>query len=283
MPKPFIAVCIASRGVGHYRTIAGVIREVEPYPHRWCWSIGNPIPAAQNQVAAEALSDERVSHLLFIEDDHLLPVGVLDAMLRMQASIVGAPYQLRGDISCVIESPAGVELIGLGCTLVQREVFAAMPEPPFQVDSRQAWTAQGWKDTGIPEHAGGQDIFFCRNARAAGIPIRVLDKTFQVGHLETVRAGARANYGTDEVICWGGSPDMPYYPHKERNMAVEHWRSPSSDLTLDLDPDTPEGAAEINFRRNNGFVRVNASEAKSAEKAQAEADAARAGTPEPKK
>jgi hypothetical protein len=270
---PFIAVCLPSRGVGHLRTVAGLLRETAPYPHAWYFAFGLPIPDSHNAVVRSALADERTQYLLLAEDDHLYPVGVLDAMLAANAPIVGIDYLMRNGPRCVIRDASGEPvLVGLGCTLIRRDVFAALPDPPFQVGTRQQWDGVGWRDTGVPEHAGGQDIFFCQQARAAGFRITVLDG-WEVGHLELQRAGDHVNYGVDRVICHGGIGDLPWRPESRRTgMAIETWKSPS-DLVIPFDTDVPGALEEIAFRQANGWVKVSASEAKPLVKAQEKAQA----------
>lgn len=273
MSKPFIAVCLPSRGVGHYRTILGIQREVEPYRHLrpYCLVVGEPIPDAHNLAVRQALVDERVTHLWLLEDDHLLPAGVLRALLSADAPIAAAQYLLRNGRPSVLRDAHGeVVLTGLGCTLVRREVFERLPDPPFQVGNRLQWEGGGWRDTGQPEYAGGQDIFFCNVARAAGIPITVLDG-WQVGHLEAVRTGARANFGMDEIRCWGGDPSMPHYPRTWRDIMGERvYLRLAHGTVIDMDVDSDQYQRFL----SQGAQVIKPAEARPALKKQEEQNAA---------
>lgn len=242
MTKPFIAICYPSRGTGFDATWLGVVREIEDggYPHIWCPALYMPIPDAHNETVRLALADERVTHLWFVENDHLFPAGVLAALLALDAPIAAAEYVLRGGLRCVIESAAGVELVGLGCTLVKRAVFTLVPDPPFQVGRRQQWTGSHWQDRPGYEHAGGQDIFFCQQARKAGLRIEIL-RDRDVGHLELKRAGDHVNLGMDWIRCWGGAARYPYYPPKREDMMskVVYLQAPGG-LVIDMDTASTE-------------------------------------------
>lgn len=258
--RPFIAVCIASRGTGHIRTMAGAVREVEPFPHVWCWSFGNPIPAAQNDITAQALADKRVTHLWFVEDDCLVPDGALMQMLAAAQSIVTIDYQTRAGRSITTRNPAGeIVLTGMGCLLVRREVFAHVPNPPFQVSTRYVLTPAGeWMDTGKPEVYGGHDAYFYREARKAGYRIHQLDGV-EAGHLDVVRAGhRRGNYGYDEVISYGGVGVSLRPEPREEPMAQRWFRSPQG-VVIDLDP---KKGGQVEFYLRHGWQEISKTEAK---------------------
>lgn len=265
-----VAICIASRGVGHYRTIAGVLREVADVPHSFHFALGLPIPDAQNLCVEQALADPAVTHLWFVEDDHLIPVGALSALLNAHAPVAAIEYLLRSGLSSVMRDAGGtVRLVGLGVTLIERAVFAAIPSPPFQVSTRHTLENGRWIDTGVPEHAGGLDAFFCRQVVQAGLQIAVVPGV-QAGHLETVRVGGRDNEGIDEVRCWGGSDDLPWYPKRRDSMAARYLKS-ASGLVIDIDP---ELGGDVGFYLNNGWTEIGKREFDSALKAQLKAQEA---------
>lgn len=265
-----IAVCMASRGTGHIRTLAGLIREVEPYPHVWCWAFGLPLTEAVNSLVAQALAHEQVSHVLFAEDDHLWPVGGLASLLAEDADIAAINYPLRSGRSCAIWNRAGEPvLVGLGLTLIRREVFARVPAPPFQVGNRMQWDGDGWKDSGLPEHAGGQDVWLCRAARAAGCRIAVV-AGMEAGHLDLVRRGDHVNFGMDEIICHGGA-GLPWYPERRPAMPVVWVKSPDGAIAFDLDT---EKGGDPDWYLRRGWSKITATEAKPIIRQQQEANAA---------
>jgi hypothetical protein len=261
--KPHIAVAYPSRGTGHDPTIFGVIREIEAggYPHTWCPAFYLPIPDAHNDATRQALADPRVTHVWYLENDHLLPLGILDALLAADAPIAAAEYRMRNGLSTVIRDGHGeVVLVGLGCTLVRREVLAAIPDPPFVVQTRQRWHGGAWIDTGIPEHAGGQDIYFCQQLRAAGYRITVLDPQWQIGHLDVEHAGGRTNRGIDRVVCYGGAPEIPWRPQRRvTDMPEIAWlKHPQGTLVIDMDKAHPNYQKKL----KQGWIEISEEEAR---------------------
>ncbi len=268
---PFLALCVATRGLAHLRAVASLIAEVEAVavPHVWCWSFGLPIPDAQNSITQQALADRRVTHLLFFEDDQLAPVGVLQAMLAADQPIVTVDYRGRHDRGLIQRHPVtgDVLLTPMGVLLVRREVFARIADPPWQVGTRWEISESGeWQDTGKPEWYGGHDGFFSRQVLAAGYTIHQL-AGFEAGHLETRRLSprdVRTNYGADTEHCWGGV-NVRFRPKaKEGEMAERVFLKSPAGHVIDMDPD--ESEYEVFIKR--GFTRVAAAAAKPALKAQ---------------
>jgi hypothetical protein len=271
-----IGVATASRGVGHMRAAASLIREVEPFPHTWHWVFGRPIPDAQNEVTALALSDPDTTHVFYWEDDMLLPPGVLAAMLAADAPVVTVQYPLRsGQPAVVRQPPDTVLLTGMGCLLVRRDVFAQIASPPFQVE-QPAWGIEGggWRQSDRIEWYGGHDGFFSRECLRQGIRVMLLDG-FECGHLETLKLAprqVRTNVGMDVEICHGGA-GLPYRPEARKvgEMAEKVFIKSPSGHVIDMDPD------DANFKlfvEQNGWTVVNKTEATVALKRQEKANEA---------
>lgn len=247
MTEPFIALCYPSRGMGHDRTSFGAFRELRRYPHILCPAFGLPMPDSHNLAAEQALADARVTHLWFVENDHLLPPGVLAALLDADAPVVAAPYTMHNAVPLGIRDKRGaLVLVGLGCTLIRRDVFAKVPTPPFQINAdlwdrkADAWgTGETAPLLGLPRpHAlvSGPDTYFCRELRRAGIPIAMLDDTWQVGHLAVMQRGQTNAISVDQVRMDGGQPDYPWAPSKEVVMPEEiaYLKSASGTLFIDM-------------------------------------------------
>jgi hypothetical protein len=77
--------------------------------------------------------------------------------------------------------PVEVDALGMGCTLIPVEVFRQVPRPWFAFQRNE----YGWNRI-------TEDIWFCRQARAAGCRLWV-DPTINVGHVAHVVVGVN-NY-----------------------------------------------------------------------------------------
>lgn len=213
-----VALCYASRGVGHMPSIFSALREIKTCGVEFtlCPSFYRGIPDAQNHVTEQALSSS-ADVLWFVEDDMLLPVGVLAAMLEEHehgARVVTVDYQGRSASGRFImkDNTGRVMLTPMGCLLVDRSVFAELPVPPWQVHTTQTALPDGtWIDTGKVSVQGQQDVFFSRSCWERGIEIVALDG-WEAGHLDVKEYGGRHNFGVDTVLCYGGKGDLQWKP-----------------------------------------------------------------------
>ena len=140
-----------------------------------------PLEYKRMQLARRALEWGADYHLL-IDWDHTFP---RDALLRLAGHdlpFVAANYPARHEtpLPVAVGSSIGrgvepVAAVGLGFCLIKSEVFSAAPTPWFQ----NSFDANG-------DFLCGEDVHFCNQVRAAGIPIHV-DHGLIVGHIaETV-------------------------------------------------------------------------------------------------
>ncbi len=137
----------------------------------------------QRNLLASGLLQSDYTHLLMLDADHLHPVDVVE---RLMGHVLTDPRRLvmsglsfrRGppfDPTAWYESPEGVrpmqqwphglikvDLIGGFCTLVNREVFERLEWPWFRI-------VCSVKDRTF----GGEDIYFSRKCKQAGIDLWV--------------------------------------------------------------------------------------------------------------
>lgn len=193
---PHLAVILTSRGTLSTRMKASVERELRALvvPHRFFYAHGKRIPDCFNDPVEEALKGP-FNYFWFVEEDVVVPEGGLNAMLNMsfakENGVVAINYPLRqyrtrsegwfkqGD-SLKFRS-----WVGLGCTLVRRDVFEKMREknisPLFKPASLVAvhrGSATKQRELMLVEGRrkyGGQDIYFCFFAREVGFEIAVVD------------------------------------------------------------------------------------------------------------
>jgi hypothetical protein len=156
----------------------------------------------------QALADEDVTHLWFIEDDMILHPTILKRMLDKDLAVVTADYPItptgRGSVFKV-----GTEVIfcGTGCMLVKRQVFDVLEAPYFRTDMR--WSIKNYGESlkmsrsnmdGVDGY-GLHDINFCMSLYAHNIPIHVVST--KLGQRKLVALGeAGTNEGAHNIEEW---------------------------------------------------------------------------------
>jgi hypothetical protein len=122
----------------------------------------------------------------FVEEDVCIPKDAFQLLLDLDADIAAINYgthlihsvQNKPWISAMRSLDTGELLwVSLGCTMVRRCVFEAMPKPWFRVDQDisarlKNWTE--WKYELIPREwdYGGQDSTFCFRATQLGFTLK---------------------------------------------------------------------------------------------------------------
>ena len=173
------------------------------------------------QDALQAALDENVTHLLWVDSDMAFPKDALIRLLKHNRPFVGINYSSRGlppVYVAIKESEPGtkcpttaastgleeVEAIGFGLALMDlRRIRPLLWEQPW-FDYRYLPKSKNWV---------GEDVYFCRMLRAAGIPALVdHDLSKDCAHIGLFK------YKLDHVAAWGvtdGASD-----HELRNATV---------------------------------------------------------------
>lgn len=199
-----IAVCIASRGLVHSRTIESVLKNVQD---NWklFFTHDQPIPDAQNSLVKKAL-EWGADYLWFVEEDMLTPERTLKEMLKEDKEVIALDYPVgEKRYSCIARKNGEILWCGLGCTLIKREVFEKIGEPYFEADKTVRITSHDPFEYEIDENTpykyGGHDILFGIKIREKGVEISQLEGT--AGHIKPVTEGTQgSNTGTHEFEVW---------------------------------------------------------------------------------
>ena len=137
----------------------------------------------------------QAEYILWLDDDHVFPPDALIRLLTLNLPFVAAIARIRvdGDVETVFSNafqgdrmviPAAdggveeVDAVGLGICLMRTAALHGIQRPFFQFDTASMV---------------GEDIYFCRKLRAAGVKLHV-DHSLsrEVGHIaETVLTFAR--------------------------------------------------------------------------------------------
>lgn len=190
-------VCTPSRGLIHSRTVeavmAGIATAVAAGHESRGWIVSHdlPIPDCHERVFELGMATG-ADVLWSIEEDMVPPAGALLASIELGADIAAMQYPVglpsgmvdvkgkaaTGTFNCLQASPGGVfDWCGLGCTLISRRVFEALPRPWFATDKTyEVWHFGNVKTTrnivDNPFDYGGEDVNFGQRVTELGFVIR---------------------------------------------------------------------------------------------------------------
>lgn len=138
---------LPSRGLLFSQTFQELLRELKPLNHKIYFAHNRPIPECFNEPLEKALKDKQVTHVLFCEDDMMIPEGVLQKMIDLDVPATALDYPFKNDgEATILHDPQGYALYsGTGFLLVWREIFDKMPKPIFRTDL--AWDVRIEKGT----------------------------------------------------------------------------------------------------------------------------------------
>jgi len=194
MTKPHVAVCVPSRDM----VSAGFAFDLCRMVVRADCDVsllniqGTLIVNQRTDLAKQAIA-MGATHILYLDDDMRFPADTLDRLLAHNKAIVAANYATRKfpiqpvafandeDLTRVHTNPdstglESVSSVGMGVMLVKSEVFDKIGLPYFMI----GFSMKNQEFT-------GEDIFFCRKARAAGFDVYVdHDLSKEVKHTGTL-------------------------------------------------------------------------------------------------
>jgi len=187
-----LAILLPSRGLVFSETIEEVLREVAPLSHEFFFAHCRPIPEAFNEPMDKILQGD-FTHVWIVEEDMVLPKGILQELLDLQAPIATMDYPAVEGVMCVKRDSKGeVEYTGTGCLLIERGVLELVDKPIF--DTSHIWDTSGkylGKRDPREKIYGQHDIYFFNQIKKLGIPVKV-SKT--IGHQRKI-----VEYGQKEV------------------------------------------------------------------------------------
>lgn len=200
-----LAVVIASRGLMFSETLEELLGELKDFDHKLFWSHGNSLPDCFNFPVEEALADPEIFAVLIVEDDMIIPKGILKRMFERHYPVVAVDYPFKNDgDATMLHDPAGNAIYsGTGFMLLAKAVLAALPKPIFRTDT--AWDTMIKGDTLVfwPRKLnkvayGLHDVNLGIMLFANNIPIMPMFKT--AGQRKLVKLGEKnSNNGAHEI------------------------------------------------------------------------------------
>jgi len=169
-------VCICSRGLLHSRMMESVDLEIR---QGWkkLYSHDLPIPEAQNDIVGRALELDP-DFLWFVEEDIVVPEGILKRLIDARSDIAVATYKLEGGLMShrMLRNRVGVAFAGLGCTLIRRSCFDRLEKPYFRTDMGYELGCDDEPVRSRYEHQyGGQDVQFFMRTLEKGMHTEFVD------------------------------------------------------------------------------------------------------------
>lgn len=199
--------------VAHYKGYAGMTTMLGS-----CYAHMNV-----NELVAVALQDDRPwDYLLHLEQDMIMPPGLMERVGNYTDPIVGVMYFGRvmhnqqaipgyfedglfrrmsdAEAGALLEAPGlhPCGAVGLGCTAIRRDVLEGWAEERWPWFQSPTTAATAW----------GHDVWFCKEAAAQGWPT-VVDTTLAAEHLGTWRSSPRTFNARRVYDAWEGSQAQP--------------------------------------------------------------------------
>ncbi len=203
-----IAVVLPSRGLIFSQTAEEILANLKGLPHVFYFSHGKPLPDCFEEPVGRALENKEVTHLWLVEDDMVLPPGVLQQLIDMDVAVATCDYPTnKNGRGAVFTIKKQVIFCGTGCLLVKREVFDELRKPYFRADI--AWTIKNMGDhikmAGSKRKDktayGLHDVNFCMSLYDLKIPIHNLG--VPLAQRKLVALGkAGSNDGAHNIEIW---------------------------------------------------------------------------------
>lgn len=142
-----LGVVVASRGLMFSKTLEELLFELKDFEYKIFWSHGRSLPDCFNIPVEEALTDPDIFAILIVEDDMIIPKGILKRMFARNYPVVAVDYPFKNDgDSTMLHDPEGNAIYsGTGFILIAKAVLEALPKPIFRTDT--AWDTMIKGDT----------------------------------------------------------------------------------------------------------------------------------------
>lgn len=175
-----IAVLIPSRGLVFSETIDEVLREVAPHSFQIFFAHSRPIPEAFNEPMEKIFnSPVKFDYVWIVEEDMVLPKGILQELLDLQAPIATSDYPAKEGLMCIKRDNEGnVLYTGTGCLLIERGVLELFDRPIFSTENIYSEEGKylGKRDPRETPY-GQHDVHLFLQVRELGMPIKVTKST----------------------------------------------------------------------------------------------------------
>ena len=201
-----LAVVLPSRGLMFSETLAELLGELEGFKYEIFWSHAKSLPECFNEPTEQALADPEVFAVLFVEDDMMIPKGILRAMFAENYPVVALdyPFQQDGDSTCLHDPKGMAYWTGTGFMVVARAVLENMEKPIWRTDTTfdpfiDKDTIHLWPRKLTRVFYGLHDLRFGLLLYSSGLPVKPMKTT--AGQRKLASLGEPgSNNGAHEII-----------------------------------------------------------------------------------
>jgi len=201
-----LAVVVPSRGLMFSETLEELLRELQGHDYELYWSHGKGLPECFNEPTERALADPDTYAVLFVEDDMIIPKGILNKMFSMKYPVVALdyPFQQQGDATTLHDPKGYAYWTGTGFLLVAKQVLEQMEKPIWRTNITfdpfvDKDTIHFWPRKLDKVHYGLHDLRFGLLLYSAGLPVQPMAQT--AGQRKLVKLGeAGSNNGAHEIM-----------------------------------------------------------------------------------
>ena len=200
-----LAVIVPSRGLMFSETLEELLGELEGVKHEFYWAHEKSLPECFNEPTERALADPEVFALLIVEDDMIIPKGILRKMFDRNYPVVALdyPFQQDGDSTCLHDPKGFAYWTGTGFMLIAKQVLLNMEKPIWRTDTTfdpfvDKDTIHFWPRKLDRIFYGLHDLRFGLVLYSAGLPVYPMPQT--AGQRKLAKLGeTHSNNGAHEI------------------------------------------------------------------------------------
>lgn len=179
-----LAVVLPSRGLMFSETLEELLGELEGFNYEIFFAHEQSLPDCFNDPTERALKDPDVFAVLFVEDDMIIPKGILRKMFEVNYPVVALdyPFKQNGDSTCLHDPNGFAYWTGTGFMVVAKAILENMERPIWRTDTTfdqfvDKNTVHFWPRKLTKVEYGLHDLRFGLLLYSAGVPVRPMTQT----------------------------------------------------------------------------------------------------------
>lgn len=212
-----LAVILPSRGLMFSETLEELLSELEGFNYEIFWAHEESLPDCFNKPTERALADPDVFAVLVVEDDMIIPKGILREMFAENYPVVALDYPFKkdGDATTHHDPEGYAYYTGTGFILIARQILESLEKPIWRTDVIfdpfiDKDTIHFWPRKLEKTFYGLHDLYFGMILYANSIPVKPMERT----------AGQRKLRALGEKLTNDGSHEIYELTKVGRDMVI---------------------------------------------------------------